>query len=97
MDDFGIERRNHVEYMRQGPVFLRFDPNGYLRAESAANGTKDTVYVHQLVAIADGANPHEIFGGKQVHHQNHHRADNRPENLAVLSHEEHLAAHDYHS
>lgn len=97
MDDFGIERRNHVEYMRQGPVFLRFDPNGYLRAESAVNGKKNTVYVHQLVAIADGANPHENFGGKQVHHQNHHRADNRPENLAVLSHEEHLAAHDYHS
>lgn len=62
LDDFGIERPNHAEYMRQGSVFLRFDSNGYLRAESAINGKKDTVYVHQFVAIADGANPHEIFG-----------------------------------
>lgn len=96
MDDFGIERRDHIEYIRQGPVFLRFDSNGYLRAESAVNGEKDTVYIHQLVAIANGANPHEIFGGKHVHHRNHHRADNRAENLAVLSHTEHLAEHDFH-
>lgn len=96
MDDFGIERRDHVEYMRQGPVFLRFDSNGYLRAESAVDGKKDMVYIHQLVAIANNANPHEIFGGKQVHHRNYHRADNRAENLAVLSHKEHLAEHDFH-
>lgn len=96
MDDFGIERRDHIEYIRQGPVFLRFDSSGYLRAESAVDGEKDMVYIHQLVAIADGANPHEIFGGKHVHHQNHHRADNRAENLAVLSHAEHLAEHDFH-
>lgn len=96
MDNFGIERRDHIEYIRQGPVFLRFDSSGYLRDESAVDGEKDMVYIHQLVAIADGANPHEIFGGKHVHHQNHHRADNRAENLAVLSHAEHLAEHDFH-
>lgn len=96
MDDFGIDRRDHMEYMRQGPVFLRFDTSGYLRAESAVDGEKDIVYIHQLVAIADGADPQDVFGGGQIHHQNHHRADNRPENLIVLSHEEHLAEHDFH-
>lgn len=57
MDEYGIERRDQVEYLRQGPAFVRFDTNGYLRAESAVDGEKDMVYVHQLVAIADGADP----------------------------------------
>ena len=96
MDNFEIERRDHIKYMRQGPVFLRFDTNGYLRAESAVDGKKDMVYIHQLVAIADGATPEAVFGGKQVHHQNHHKTDNRPENLVILSHEDHLAEHDFH-
>lgn len=50
------------------------------------------VPVHKLVAIANGASPHDLFGGHggyQVHHKNNHPADNRPENLEVLTAEEH--------
>lgn len=96
MDDFGIGRRDHIEHICQGPVILRFDTNSSLRAESAVDGEKDIVYVHQLVAIADGVDPQAVFGGKQVHHRNHHRADNRPENPIVLSHEDYLAEHGFH-
>lgn len=35
--------------------------NGYQRARCRACGTDDLVYVHQLCAIAGGADPHEVF------------------------------------
>jgi SLT domain-containing protein len=44
---------------------------------------------HQLVAIADGADPHKVFGGGQIHHVNGCRYDNRRENIVLLTSQEH--------
>lgn len=44
---------------------------------------------YQLVAIADGADPNEVFGRCQVHHINGCAHDNRPENLLPLTPHEH--------
>lgn len=46
-------------------------------------------FEYQLVAIADGADPYQVFNGAQIHHINGCQYDNRPENLAVLTPSEH--------
>lgn len=44
---------------------------------------------YQLVAIADGADPHDVFGESHIHHINGCKYDDRPQNLIVLTPEEH--------
>ncbi len=54
----------------------------------------DMLYVHQLLAIAEGADPHDVFGGDfHCHHKNEIPWDNRPDNLEVLAESEH---HEHH-
>ena len=44
-----------------------------------------TVAVHQLAAIADGADPGMVFDDQyNVHHENGNPLDNRPENLELI-------------
>lgn len=54
-----------------------------------------TVSVHQLIAIANGADPYKVFsdGDYHVHHKNGHGLDNRPGNLEFLSAKEHKHKH----
>lgn len=53
--------------------------------------------VHRLLAIAEHGT--EAVAGMDVHHQNHIPWDNRPENLELLSKEEHGKLHsdDYYN
>lgn len=55
----------------------------------------DSVYVHQLIAIADGADPHDIFSGGSVqcHHKTHIPWDNRPDAIEVLDESNHHKRH----
>lgn len=75
-----------------GPVSLE-QVRGHLRWRHRAGGETNVVHVHQLVAIADGADPYKIFSGGtyHTHHDNEVRFDNRPENLEVRPAEDHNA------
>lgn len=77
--------------------YARFETklDGYEHWESADNERgHDRVYVHQLLAIAEGANPHELFGDpKQIHHDNGIPWDNRPSNITVKTAAQHAADH----
>lgn len=54
----------------------------------------EEVRVQQLLAIADGADPHEVFSdGIVTHHRNCHRRDNRPENIEVMARGVHSRTH----
>ena len=64
--------------------------DGYEEWTSVHDGEKLRVYVHQVFAIAHGADPYEIFGGdQQVHHKNGIKWDTREDNIEVLGLVEH--------
>lgn len=48
-------------------------------------------YSYQLTAVANGCDPHKAFGNRNynIHHKNGCPLDNRPDNLELLSAEEH--------
>jgi len=57
--------------------------NGYEVWRDTRTGNE--VSVHQLLAVANGADPHEVFRqGTVAHHRSGHRRDNRPENMEVM-------------
>lgn len=71
------------------PANYYFNPGGeksYPRwVGTGCNGRSNRLRVHQLLAIADGADPHKIFSGNwDVDHINGCPFDNRPENLRVM-------------
>lgn len=89
-----MEIRSQVEgiWKHHGEVCsYRTHPRGHVIIGSGA----DRVYVHQLIAIAEGAAPAELFGGGSVvHHRNSIPWDNRPENLEVFDDQgEHMREH----
>jgi len=91
MEEHGIQRDKIPE---EKPPSYRTKKSGHETVRSKHNGKHSTVGVHQLVAIANGANPYELFVcGYNVHHKNNIPWDNRPENLEVMSKSEHHKHH----
>lgn len=86
-DPSQVQRIHHGEY-----VPLQTDDVGYPRWRDQIAG--DGVAVHQLVAIATGADPYIVFDDDyHVHHKNTHPWDNRPSNLEVIREDTHMATH----
>lgn len=96
MEKHGIERRDSGEATTQATrveYATRFiGGNGYERWSDWISGEK--VAVHQLLAIADGADPHEVFDEDTVtHHKSGHPLDNRRGNIEVMDRSEHNSHH----
>lgn len=102
MNRHNIPRRDISEALTErigvDRAYFCTEPRGYERCESwnGPDESNDQVYVHQLVAIAEGADPHHVFSGAgqtDVHHRNSVRWDNRPENIVVMDHGDHMREH----
>lgn len=79
------------------PTRVRTRRDGYVRfrAWDPQQGRERYAYVHQLLAISEGADPADVFsdGEFHVHHRNRIRWDNRPENLEVRHRTDHAEHH----
>lgn len=92
--------------IRDGPVSLEIngvgENEGYERWRDYHGGEQFVVYVHQLTAIAEGANPYDVFSNGQfeVHHVELEWAGGKPvydfnagDYLKVIDHGEHYRTH----
>lgn len=88
LKDHGIPRR------KQFPTFYT-DTRGYERVHHQYEYNVTPITVHRAVALAQGKLDFSDFaaGEKNVHHKNGIPWDNRPENLEVMTHEEHSRHH----
>jgi len=89
LQEHDIETRDVGRHRRVG---IRISvEDGYVKWKNFTT----SVHVHQLLAIADGADPHKVFSGRDyhVHHKNHIPFDNRPSNLELMTASAHTKLH----
>ena len=88
MEKHGIERRGRLDYQTKTPPKMFTDTDGY----EQFTGPDKSVKHHSLVAISSGEDPSKVFGGEHhVHHKNNIPWDNRPSNVEVMTHSEHMS------
>lgn len=99
-EKYNIDRHaptgGRVEGQKSNKLAYGDDPSGYCKW----SGTIDidgfsTTFVHQLLAVADGADPYKVYSGGEyhIHHKNGVKWDNRPENIEVVTPKEHAEKH----
>lgn len=99
MDKLGVERRDQAEALREAHrveyAGYGITPKGYKRWHAYHEGDVDYVQVHQLAAIADGADPHDVFGDNRLvcHHVTGHKLINIPRMIDVIDTEDHTFLH----
>ena len=102
---FGIKTRESYNHAKSAVIGITTDgefgslDGGYRYVSSSLTiddeRVKWQVGVHQLIAIAEGADPYKVFsnGKWQVHHKNRIKWDNRPENIEFTTREKHRSEH----
>jgi len=104
---FGIKTRQATAHSTQKPLGITNEkgefgdfPGGYRKVMNSwmSDGEREyqSIYIHQLLAISEGADPKQVFsdGKYHVHHKNGIRWDNRPDNLEFTTREEHMRHHN---
>lgn len=95
MRELDIPRRNRLSACGPG-VGMYTEQRGYEILYSCESDQTIEVRVHTLIAIAEGADPSEVFGshtGVVVHHDNEIPWDNRPCNLETMPQTDHAELH----
>lgn len=94
-DSTGGQAQNRVEY-----AYYRTETHGnggYEKVGSynSERNQMDWTSVHQLIAIANGADPSLVFsnGDFQCHHRSGIPWDNRPDNIELLTRSQHQRTH----
>jgi len=92
MERFDIPREKTP---MEKPAYYDIDRDGYGRWKSKHNQITYSLKVHQLLAVAEGADPYKVFSGNEynVHHKNGVPWDNRPCNIELLTKSEHSRRH----
>lgn len=95
MEKLGVDRRDRIEAVtravRRRPAVFRTDERGYEVWRTEDDGHNRKVKVHRLLAVAEHGV--EALDGTVVHHKNEIPWDNRPENLELMTAEEHIREH----
>lgn len=81
-----ISNTGKLLYKRAGISYGSPDSSGYMAGTIKLNGKDRKILVHREVARAF-INPD--IDGKDVHHKNGNRSDNRVENLEIIDHSDH--------
>lgn len=82
------------EKMRKGPATYFTSKKGYEMCVAHVGDEQRWARVHQLVAIANGADPELVFDGDHhIHHRNNIPWDNRPCNVELMTASEHSRHH----
>lgn len=73
----------------------RLHTNGYVTVKVVPGSHLDigNGYAYEHRVVAETKIGRQLLPGEEVHHINHDRKDNRPENLEVVTGEEHGVAH----
>lgn len=93
MEKHGIERRDQYHHLMR-PLSMSHTENGYEYFSSDWGDTQNEVKVHQLLAISEGEDPHEVFADRyEVHHKKNIPWLNTPWNIELLTTSEHVKRH----
>jgi len=90
-DKYGFKGRDHPRWNESIVPYYTHSRDNYVCWSHNWDNTRDHVFVHRLIAVAEYGI--DAVKGKEVHHKNGIKWDNRPDNLELLTSSEHTKLH----